>query len=528
MSGLVPFFFPEKEIQAKDHVSPRALGFTQAAILRFPEVALTAGGLPALASAGTFAVLGASTVTNSGASVVSGNLGLYPGTAIVGFPPGTVINGSIHDTDTIAAQAQLDLTTAYTALNALAPSTLLPADIGGTTVTPGVYHVATTLAITGTVTLDAGGNPNALFVFQIPAGFNPAVGSTVALINGASAANVYWVTGSSATVGVGSVFQGNILAETSISLNTGVTGSMRLLARTGAVTLLTNVVTLPIATTTTTNTVSARIPLPVGVKILAVEVLPFSATPGVAIAGSVAFNIVDGPIAYEGAVPAQGLFLITGASGQSPHNILSVIISGTLVTTGQLPVSTEAPQAAVALAAAINANGTLAALGTAYPIGAVNGASVVSFVDNTPGTSGNGIAISAVGSPSPGYPGNPGNLSVTTATATMNGGAAAGAVPVIATTDSSRAGITPPNTALVGQALFATDQVVTLALPDMPQPFYPTQFDAIFPKNSALTLRLAPSSTALGSVAVSILVQVVDMNPQKPERTSWAPSLSSY
>ena len=518
MAGAPPFFWTEPVIQAKDHVAPRGVGFTQASILRFPEVALAPGaGSLALASAASFAVLGATTVTNTGASVVTGNLGLYPGTSIIGFPPGTVVNGTIQDTTPAAAQAQVDLTTAYTTLNALPPTGgTLAADIGGTTITPGVYNVVSTLAITGTVNLNAGGNPNALFIFQIPSTFIPAVGSTVLLTGGAQAANVYWVVGSSATINNGSTFEGNVLAEASITAGTTVTGSMRLLARTGAVTLDDTTVTIP-AVGSSSNTIAARLPLPAGCKILAVEVLPYGS-----LAGTASFNIVEGPIAYEGAVPAQGSFLVHGSANPAGTDTLTVVINGTSVTTAAIPANTQRDQAAVILAAAINANVTLAALGTAYAIGQYNGGSVVTFVDSTAGTGGNGITTTAAASP-----GGPASLNVTAYAATMCGGAAAGALPVIANTDSTRAGITPPNTAVIGQALFAADQAIAMT-PELVQPFYPVQYDAIFPKNASLTLRLTTSSAAAGTLSVALLVQLVDQHPEKAYRSGWVPTLSSY
>jgi hypothetical protein len=198
----------------------------------------------------TFGVLAGSTVTNSGPTVVIGNLGVSPGTAITGFTgiapggPG-IVNGSIHSADAYAAQAQSELTAAYNAAAGAAVTATKAGDLGGQILFPGVYMSTSSLGITGTLTLDAQGNPNAQFIFQIASTLTTATSSVVNLINGANPANVYWQVGSSATLGTTSSFSGNILALASISLGTGAVLNGRALARTGAVTLLSNPVTSP-------------------------------------------------------------------------------------------------------------------------------------------------------------------------------------------------------------------------------------------------------------------------------------------
>ena len=200
-----------------------------------------------LARASSFAVLAASTVTNTGGTVVTGDLGLFPGTSITGFPvPGTVI-GTIHQTDAAASNAQIDALAAFTALNLLTPTGSVLADIGRTTISPGIYSVSSTLAITGTVTLDGGGDPNAVFVFQIPSTFIPATSAIVSLTNSAQAGNVYWVVGSSATLSTSSVIRGNIIAQASVTLNTSAQLTGRAFALTGAVTMDTNIVNAVLA-----------------------------------------------------------------------------------------------------------------------------------------------------------------------------------------------------------------------------------------------------------------------------------------
>jgi len=188
-------------------------------------------------------VLASSTVTNSGPTIVTGDLGVSPGSAVTGFPPGTVTGGAIHAADPTAANAQLALTTAYNNAAGRAGAAAVPADIGGMVLGPGLYKAPVSLAITGNVTLDGQNNPNSVFIFQMASTLVTSVNSTVTLINRANACNIFWQVGSSATLNTASSFNGNILAQASISLGTGATVNGRVLARTGAVTLLTNKVT---------------------------------------------------------------------------------------------------------------------------------------------------------------------------------------------------------------------------------------------------------------------------------------------
>ena len=193
-----------------------------------------------------FAVLANSTVTNTGATVVTSNLGVSPGSAVTGFPPGTVTGGIIHAADGVAATAHADLVAAYT--DALGRTCTHPvlAELGGTTVVPGISCFTSAIAITGTVTLDGGGNSGSVFIIQTPSTLTTAAGnSLVRLINGAVASNVFWQVGSSATLGTNTFFSGTILAAASVTVNTGAQLNGRALARDGAVTLAGNAVTNP-------------------------------------------------------------------------------------------------------------------------------------------------------------------------------------------------------------------------------------------------------------------------------------------
>lgn len=223
-------------------------------LIVFRWVALALGGFIALASSANaqitlgaaedFAVLGGSTVTNTGATVISGDVGVSPGTAITGFPPGTVVNGIIRSNDAVAAQAHNDAALAFTQLGLEQPtSNLTGQNLGGLTLMPGVYRYDMNAQLTGTLNLDTGGNPNALFHFQIGSDLTTASNSSVVLLNGTSD-NIFWMIGTSATLGTDSEFVGTIIADQSITLTTGAALDGRALAINGAVTLDSNTIRL--------------------------------------------------------------------------------------------------------------------------------------------------------------------------------------------------------------------------------------------------------------------------------------------
>jgi hypothetical protein len=164
---------------------------------------------------------------------------------VVGFPPGLVTNGTIHAADAVALQAQDDVTTAFNDAAGRGPVVGAGVDLGGQTLLPGVYTNATSMALTGTVTLDALGDPAAVFIFQAGSTLITASNATVSLVGAAQACNVFWQVGSSATIGTDTTFVGTVLALTSITMQTGASIQGRLLARNGAVTLDTNVINRP-------------------------------------------------------------------------------------------------------------------------------------------------------------------------------------------------------------------------------------------------------------------------------------------
>jgi hypothetical protein len=214
-------------------------------------IALLLAAAPAFAqislnTAQNFTVLGGSAVTNTGPTAVTGGVGVSPGSSVTGFPPGVVVGGTIHSADAAAAQAQTDLTAAYNTAAGIACTTNLTGqNLGGLTLTPGVYCFDSSAALTGVLTLNFQGNPNAFFLFKIGSTLTTASASTVVLTNSGGTTcptNVFWQVGSSATFGTGSSFIGNVLALTSITLTTGANLNGRALARNGAVTLDTNTV----------------------------------------------------------------------------------------------------------------------------------------------------------------------------------------------------------------------------------------------------------------------------------------------
>ncbi|MEV0425488.1 ice-binding family protein, partial [Micromonospora sp. NPDC050495] len=222
-----------------------AAGGAAVAVLVISGTGASAAEAPvSLGTAANFSVLAGSTATNTGPSFLAQSLGVHPGNTAPGFPPG-IVGGEIHLGDAVALQAKNDLTTAYNDAAGRTPFTNLPSELGGSTLTPGVYRIGAA-QLTGTLTLNSQNDPAAVFIFQIASTLVTAANSSVVFINGASPCNVYWQVGSSATLGTGTRFMGNILAQTSITMNTGATLQGRALAQTGAVTLDTNTINAPV------------------------------------------------------------------------------------------------------------------------------------------------------------------------------------------------------------------------------------------------------------------------------------------
>lgn len=199
----------------------------------------------AMGGAASLALLAGSAISSTGATVITGDMGLSPGTSVGGFPPG-ILNGTLHINDGIATQAKLDLTAAYNdaAGRTCTDIVTLSGNIGGLTLTPGLYKSTSSLAISsGDLTFDAKGNSSAVFIIQIASTLTTTSGRKVILSGGAQASHIFWQVGSSATFGTTSVFKGTIMAMQSVTFDTGATLEGRGLARTGAVVMAGNTIT---------------------------------------------------------------------------------------------------------------------------------------------------------------------------------------------------------------------------------------------------------------------------------------------
>lgn len=292
-----------------------------------------------LGTATTFAVLGGDTVTNTGTSTVTGDLGVSPGTSITGIPSPGVLIGTEHATDQVAGQAQDDLTTAFNVAASLTPMTSGLDDLVGLRLVPGVYSGGA-LSLSGDLTLDGGGDPSAVWVFQAASTLVTGSGTHIDLINGASACNVFWEVGSSATLGTNSQFVGTILSQAAITATTGAQVTGRLLARTTAVTLDTNVVTRPTGCASASGTTvsvspqisstappAARVGTPYSFRVTATGTgsPTFAVTSGALPAGIV-LNATTGVLTGTPTTAGRFAFTITASSGSAPSSSAAYVM----------------------------------------------------------------------------------------------------------------------------------------------------------------------------------------------------------
>jgi LPXTG-motif cell wall-anchored protein len=269
-----------------------------------------------LGTSANYSVLGGSAVTNTGSSTLGSSLGVWPGTSIIGFPPGKVLApGTTNKTNAAAQNAQSDLTAAYVNAAGRPIDATTAADLSGRTLQGGVYAGPSkgALGLTGKLTLDGAGNANSVFIFQTNSTLITGSSSTVTLINGAQACNVFWQVGSSATLGTGSVFTGNILALTSITVNRSVTVHGRALARNGEVTLNNDTFTAPscgtssaVATTTTTAAAPAATTVTAAATATTVAKLPRTGSTSGPLA-MLAVGLCAGGLAIAGVARRRGV-----------------------------------------------------------------------------------------------------------------------------------------------------------------------------------------------------------------------------
>jgi len=324
------------------------------------SAATTIDGPVNLGTATSFGVLGASTVTNTGSSVITGDLGVAPGTSITGFPPG-LVGGTFNQTTALAVQAQTDLTTAYNVAASLTPLTSGLADLTGQSLTPGVYS-GQELSLTGDLTL--AGTAESVWVFQAASTLITGSASRIILTGGASSCNVFWQVGSSATLGTASEFVGTIMANQSITATTAATIEGRLLADNGAVTLDSNVITQPAGCDDATDTVVTTSPSITSAAPTATAVAgtPYSST--VTASGSpvvtytvtsgalptgLTLNPTTGEITGTPTTPGTYVFTVSAGNGTPPDAAVEYTITvapptvpGTPGTPGLPPVVTVA------------------------------------------------------------------------------------------------------------------------------------------------------------------------------------------
>jgi len=275
-----------------------------------------------LASTASYAILASSTVTSTGATSVTGDLGLSPGTSVTGFPPAT-ITGTQNITTPGAAAAEANLTIAYNNASSRSNCAVTVAgNIGGQTLTPGLYKSTSSLAISsGDLTLSGGGNPNGVFVFQVASALTTTSGRTVILTDGAQAGNVFWQIGSSVTLGTTSVMKGTVMAHDSISMLTGSVLNGRAFAETGEVSLAGSTIVVPAVNTPATYQVAiieSGLPAATSWSVAFGGVLGTSTTTSVDFTvGAGTYSFVVSTVAGFVAAPSDGTLTVSGAASVS-------------------------------------------------------------------------------------------------------------------------------------------------------------------------------------------------------------------
>lgn len=320
------------------------------------QAATTLDGPIDLGAAATFGILGASTVTNTGPSVIIGDIGVSPGTSITGFstPPDGTFTGTAHVADAVAAQAQSDLTTAFNAAASLTPTESGLGDLTGRSLTPGVY-AGGELSLSGNLTLD--GSASSVWVFQAESTFITSSVSTITLTGGATACNVFWQVGSSATLGDNSFFVGTIMAQQSITAVTSASIEGRLLARTGAVTLDTNQVTVPTGCSGTFGTISTSPEITSAAPPSATVGTPYTHTITATGTPAPTFTVTTGSLP-----PGLQLDTTSGVISGTPTTSGSFTFTVT-ASNGTAPDSTATYTLTITAASGIGADATLAATG---------------------------------------------------------------------------------------------------------------------------------------------------------------------
>ncbi|AOX66730.1 hypothetical protein BJK06_14270 [Curtobacterium sp. BH-2-1-1] len=318
-----------------------------------------------LGTAATYGVLGASTVTNTGPTTVQGDLGLSPGTSITGFggPGNGIVNGTVHQTDAAATQAQADTTTAYNVAASLTPTQTGVSELNGLSLSPGVYTGdALRLADTGTLTL--AGSADSVWVFQAASTLTIGSGTRILTTGGASSCNVFWQVGSSATIGSAAQFQGTVLADQSVTATTGATVVGRLLARTAAVTLDTNTITAPtgcpapgtpsetVAPTITSGTpTAATAGTPYSFPVTATGTPAPTYSDGGTLPPGLTINPTTGVISGTPTTPGTTTVTITADNGTAPADTETYVL--TVRAPAVVPTPTPTPSAPTSSAPAV-------------------------------------------------------------------------------------------------------------------------------------------------------------------------------